>query len=185
MKVVALVSSPRKNSNSKMLAEAVLAGAKENGAETELITIVDKKINPCRADGSCKAPGSKGCGVKDDMQPIYQSILGADAVVFAMPVYFGRMNAPMFNIIDRLYGFLGPEGSRVPAGKKAASVITCGGGPVETMEGMHGQLMASLGYFGFADAGLVCLNGVNAEGDAANHPEKIAEAKELGKKLSA
>ncbi|MDO5845686.1 MAG: flavodoxin family protein [Methanocorpusculum sp.] len=95
MKIVALVSSPRKHSNSKLLAEAVLSGAKENGAETELITIIDKNINPCHADGSCKAPGSKGCGVKDDMQAVYQSIAEADAVVLAAPIYFGRLNAPM------------------------------------------------------------------------------------------
>jgi Multimeric flavodoxin WrbA len=121
MKVIAICSSPRKNSNSRALAESFLAGAKENGAETELINLDGKEIKPCHADGSCKADQAKRCGVKDDMQAIYDSIAAADVIAFASPVYFSRMNGPMYTMIDRMYGLIGPQGSRIPAGKKAVS----------------------------------------------------------------
>lgn len=185
MNVIAICSSPRKKSNCRTLAEAFLAGAKENGAEVELIDIIGKDIKPCHGDGSCKADQAKRCGINDDMQAIYDSIAKADVVAFASPVYFGRMNGPMLNMIDRLYGLLGPQGCRIPAGKKAVSFFTCGGGPVETMVQMHKDLMASLGYFAFQCAGKVLVNNVTGEGEIEKFPEKIAEAKELGKTLSA
>ena len=185
MKVIAICSSPRKNSNSRILADSFLAGANENGAETELIDVFGKEIKPCRACCACKADQAKRCPVKDDMQAVYDSIAGADVIAFAAPVYFSRMNGPMYNVIDRLYGLIGPQGSRITAGKKAVSFFTCGGGPEEVMIQMHKDLMASMGFFSMVCSGKVVVSGVNPEGEIQKYPEKIAEAKELGKKLSA
>lgn len=53
MKVLGLVSSPRKG-NGQTLVENVLAGAAENGAETELIRLTDVEIKPCLDCGFCK-----------------------------------------------------------------------------------------------------------------------------------
>ncbi|HJJ27891.1 MAG TPA: flavodoxin family protein [Methanocorpusculum sp.] len=185
MKVIAICSSPRKSSNSRALAENFLAGAKENGADTELIILSGKNIKACHADGSCKADQAKRCAVSDDMQAIYDSITAADVIAFASPVYFSRMNGPMYTFIDRLYGLIGPQGSRIPAGKKAVSFLTCGGGPEEVMVQIHKDLMSSLSYFGMQCAGKVLVSGVNPEGEITKFPEKLAEAKALGKSLSA
>ena len=46
MKVIALAGSPRKQGNSDILADKVLEGAREAGAETEKVYLDDMNIRP-------------------------------------------------------------------------------------------------------------------------------------------
>lgn len=185
MKVLGLVSSPRKG-NGQTLVENVLAGAAENGAETELIRLTDVEIKPCLDCGFCKKEGNATCMQKDAMADIFAKLAEADAVVFGMPVYFGRPNAPFLQFNDRMYAMMNPDFSpRLPTGKKFATVITLGGGGLETVEPMHATLAGIFGgAFGWKDCGFLWKNMMHDRKAVAGQPESLAEAKAFGKKLT-
>ena len=118
MKVLGIVCSPRKGGNTEILVEEALAGARETGARTEIVLAADKNIAPCDGCASCRKTGV--CRIKDDMQPIYQQLEIADAVLFGTPVYFHNVSAQAKAIMDRTYLFLGDKRLR---GKVAAPII--------------------------------------------------------------
>ncbi len=101
MKVLGIVCSPRKRGNTEILMQEALSSARDNGAETELVTLYDKNIKPCDGCYSCAKTGK--CRIKDDIQDIYPKMLEADGIIFGAPVYFFGVNAHAKILIDRLY----------------------------------------------------------------------------------
>ncbi|MDO5844622.1 MAG: flavodoxin family protein [Methanocorpusculum sp.] len=106
MKVVGITSSFHAGSNSQGLVEEILAGAKEAGAEVELVRLAEVQINACIGCEHCKKEGNKTCFQKDGMVKIYDELATADAVVFGLPIYLGRANAPFLLLIDRRYAMI-------------------------------------------------------------------------------
>ncbi|MDO5843812.1 MAG: flavodoxin family protein [Methanocorpusculum sp.] len=184
MKVLGLSSSVRKG-NSQGLLQAVLDGAKEAGAEVELIRLADKDIKPCKGCGYCKAEGHTTCVTKDDMQEIYKKIAEADAVVLGSPVYFGRPNSIALCMVERMYAMVDAKfASHIKAGKNFASVQTCGSNGADVTDAIHASLAGAFSFFGMKDAGHVWANNCYAQDDFSKDTAKIAEAKKLGKKLA-
>lgn len=106
-KIVAIVGSYRKGGTVDTLADAVLAGAHECGAELSKIYLIDKRIEYCRNCRTCtQEPGaSRGeCAITDDMQPIIADVESADAVVLASPVNFYNTTAVFRTFLERLLG---------------------------------------------------------------------------------
>ena len=101
MKVLGIVCSPRKGGNTEVLVQEALTGARDNGAEIELLTVWDKDIKPCDGCLSCEKTGK--CHIKDDMQGIYPELLEADGIVWGTPVYFWSATAQAKMLIDRSY----------------------------------------------------------------------------------
>lgn len=104
MKVVGIVCSPRLGGNTEMLVKEALAGAKEAGGDTELITLAGKVIAPCDACRTCVETGQ--CHIQDDMQEIYKRLLEADGIIIGTPVYFANVSAQAKLLIDRTYSLL-------------------------------------------------------------------------------
>ncbi len=186
MKVLGIVSSPRNGGNGQTIVENVLAGAKAAGAETELIRLADVDIKPCQDCGYCKAPGHETCAQKDGMQDLYKKLAVSDSVIFGMPVYFSRPNAPFLQFIDRMYAMVNSDfSSRLPKDKKFAAVITLGGGGLETVTPIVDSLNNVFGgMLGWKNTGLLWQNMMHDKKAIAQHPEKLAEAQGLGKKLA-
>jgi multimeric flavodoxin WrbA len=104
MKIIAINGSPRKNWNTHILLEKCLEGAKEAGAETELINLYDIDFKGCRSCFACKLKGvtlSK-CATKDDLEPVLQKISDCDALVLGSPVYLGNVSGEMKSFLERL-----------------------------------------------------------------------------------
>ncbi len=102
MKVIGLVGSPRKNSNTQIMVDEILKGASEAGAETKVFNLDEMDINPCKACMYCKE--NKGeCAIDDHMQMLYQEIKESNAFVLGSPVYMGQMSAQSKIFTDRLY----------------------------------------------------------------------------------
>lgn len=102
MKILAINSSPKKErGNTALLLDAFLEGAKEVGAEVDLVYTRDLDLKPCLGDLGCwlKKPGE--CLQKDDMQQLLPRMRDADVWVLATPLYFDGMSGPMKNLMDR------------------------------------------------------------------------------------
>lgn len=52
-KILAIVSTPRKGGNSKLLVDAFIKGAKESVHVVDKICLREKKLAPCLACGAC------------------------------------------------------------------------------------------------------------------------------------
>ena len=106
MKVLGLVFSSRLGGNTEILVQAALAGAKENGANVELLRISEMEISPCDGCMMCHQLGE--CRIKDDMQEVYKKILDADGVILGSPVYFWSVSGQTKIFMDRTYALRYP-----------------------------------------------------------------------------
>jgi multimeric flavodoxin WrbA len=76
-----------------------MEGASAAHHQVEKVVLAEKKINYCTGCYACR--GSGKCAQKDDMAPILDSMVAADTIVLATPVYFYTMCAQMKTVIDR------------------------------------------------------------------------------------
>jgi putative NADPH-quinone reductase len=103
MKIVVFNGSPRgARSNTHVIVTPFLEGAREAGAETENIFLVEKNIHHCRGCYVCwiKTPGR--CVIDDDMAGLLAKMAWADVIVFATPLYVDNVSGIMKQFIDRL-----------------------------------------------------------------------------------
>ena len=119
MKILGIVGSPRKDGNTEIMVEEALKTAREAGAETDIFLVADKNIGGCRACYSCRETGK--CKIDDDMQPLYEKMEWADAIIFGSPVYFHNYTAQVKAIIDRTFCYLRDHPLQ---GKVAAPLLT-------------------------------------------------------------
>ena len=101
MKVLAFMGSPRRNGNTDLLLDRLLAGAEAAGAETEKVEVCALDISGCQACYACQK--QQYCVRQDDMSDIYPKIEQADAIVFATPIYWYHCTAQLKLLIDRLF----------------------------------------------------------------------------------
>ncbi len=95
-------SHKRIESNTSILVEWFLAGARDAGAETEHIKLATCQIKPCMACKTCwnKTPGN--CALNDDMAALVKKFVESDTVVMASPVYTDNVSGLMKTFLDRL-----------------------------------------------------------------------------------
>jgi len=106
MKILGVSCSPRKKGNTVILLEETLRGAAEQGADVELFSVSGKDIRGCDGCYSCFSKGE--CHIQDDMQPLYEKLIGADGVVFGSPIHFYGMTAQAKAIMDRTFALNQP-----------------------------------------------------------------------------
>jgi multimeric flavodoxin WrbA len=125
MKVLALIGSPRKGSNTDILVDKVLEGCKKKGFTTEKLYLYDFNISACTDCRFCKSDNYE-CAIKDDMQKIYPSMEEADVIIFGTPVYWYGPTGKMKLLIDRMRPFI--AGKKMQ-GKKGVLVVPSEEGP--------------------------------------------------------
>jgi multimeric flavodoxin WrbA len=102
LKILALNSSPRKDrGGTALLLNTFLEGAKEAGAEIDLVYVDDLKVNSCLGCFTCwvKTPGQ--CVHKDDMADLLAKHQSADVIVLATPVFVDGMTSTLKAVLDR------------------------------------------------------------------------------------
>ena len=83
-KVIVISTSLRTGSNSDMLANQFIEGAKAAGHEVEKISLAGKDIRFCKGCLACQKLGK--CVIQDDANDIMQKVLNADVVCWATPI---------------------------------------------------------------------------------------------------
>ena len=183
MKILVLLGSPRKKGNSAILAHKIIEGAEAAGATVEQIYLHGRNIAACQACYACQKPDSKGCAIDDDMQPIYQKLLDADAWVIASPVYWFSMSAQTKLFLDRCYALLAYKESAF-AGKRIAVAMSYGDAD-PFVSGCVNALRTFQDAFAYVGARMVGMVYGSAEkpGEIESNQSLMQAAEVLGRKL--
>lgn len=131
-KAMFINGSPRKNGNTAKLLNRAMEGAKNAGAEVEMVNLYDRDLvyKGCMSCFACKVKGGrKGvCSFKDGLQPILERAVEADVLVCGSPVYCGYPTAGLRAFTERLIfpavnysNFMQPV---VNKPKRSASIFT-------------------------------------------------------------
>ncbi|MDX9695293.1 MAG: flavodoxin family protein [Bacteroidales bacterium] len=104
-KVLVLDGSTRKQGNTSILIDHFLNGAKISSNQIEHVIAKDLEIDYC--NGCLRCNLIKRCSITgDDWANLSQKIAEADILVFASPIYFHYVTAPLKKIIDRFRSFV-------------------------------------------------------------------------------
>lgn len=141
MKILVIIASPRgMRGNTGRLLEEVLAGVSANGAETEILSLKDLKVQPCVACDVCHKTGV--CNIRDDYEAIKVKLLDCDGFILASPNYIVSVTAQLKALFDRCNGLIH---CMALEGKYAALVETSGGGDDEEVLAYMARFVNMLG----------------------------------------
>lgn len=117
-RILALVGSYRKNGVADRATDEVLAGAREAGAETRKVYLIDRHIEFCTNCRNCTQQAGldpDACPLQDEMATLLQEIQQQDAFIIASPMNFFTVTAVTKRFIERLICFATwPWGSLAP-----------------------------------------------------------------------
>ena len=104
-KIFALNGSPRAAGNSVLMLDAFIEGATQRKCEINRFDINALNIKPCTGCLRCNL--IKSCSIRnDDWSLVSKSILDADVLVFAGPVYFHHFPGNVKLVLDRFRSFI-------------------------------------------------------------------------------
>lgn len=110
IKLYGISGSPVKDGNTDaLLAEALKAGEEMGDVETSMVSLYGKRgleLRDCNHCNWCLRKQEEGmfCQYQNEdvMGEIYPKVVEADGLIFATPVYIGRMSGYMACLLDRL-----------------------------------------------------------------------------------
>lgn len=199
MKIMAFAGSPRRNSNTDILLDRVIAGAKSKTEVTlEKIYLYDADIKSCNGCLVCTpVHGSKDCPLKDAMPEILNRMRNADAFVFATPNHVHSMSPAMVNLFSRMQplvkmkiiknaegNIVGGESQSLVAGKKAAAVVSQGDFSPSASALILRALDSNIRDFKMKKIGEILSTGNLEKGGVQHHAHDLDLAFSLGQRLA-
>ena len=176
-KVIVISTSLRPGANSHAMAEQFARGAEAAGHQVEFVSLRGKEIKYCIGCLSCQKTGA--CVIMDDVPAIMESVLNADVVCWATPIYYYEMSGQMKTLIDRM-------NAMYPKDYKFRDVYLLS---TATEDAEHVPQRAVAGLTGWIDcypksrlAGTLFCGGVTMPRDIADNP-KLQEAFDMGKRV--
>jgi multimeric flavodoxin WrbA len=186
MKVLGIMGSPRRQSNTEILLDKALEGARESGAEVEKVLVSKLKISPCLEIYACLKDGN--CAIKDDMQLLYKKLLETDHIIFASPMFFYGITSQAKAIIDRCQALwvrryvlgMGKEDNRVRRG------VFISVGATQGKKLFDGAVLTVKYFFdaiGVKYSGDLLVRGIDNKAQIEEHPAAVQDAFRLGQEL--
>jgi len=186
VKALGVMGSPRIGGNTDLLLDACLKGAETLGALPEKIRVHDLKIAPCREFYGCLKDGN--CVIQDDMQQVYEKLLGADIVIVASPMFFYGIPGQLKSLIDRCQALWARRfilNQPPPStGRKGAFVAVGATRGNKLFDGSILTIKYLFKEIGVRYTDQLLVRGIDAKGEITNHPAAISEAFELGRRLA-
>ncbi|MBO4934981.1 MAG: flavodoxin family protein [Clostridia bacterium] len=175
-KVLVIKTSLRAKSNSDILADRLIAGAKDAGHEVGQISLKGREIKFCIGCLACQK--TQKCVQKDDAVEIAETVKNADTLVFVTPIYYYEMCGQMKTLLDRMnplyssdYRFRRVYMLSVAAEDEAYT-------PEKAVSGLQGWVDC----FEKAElAGTLFCGGINDPGEANARAEELDEAYAFGR----
>jgi len=186
MKVLGIMGSPRRQSNTEILLDKALEGAREAGAEVEKVLVSKLKISPCLEIYACRKDGN--CAIKDDMRLLYKKLLEADHVIFASPIFFYGITSQAKAMIDRCQALwvrrhvlgMGKEDKRVRRGVFISIGATRG---AKLFDGAVLTVKYFFDAIGVKYSGDLLVRGIDNKSQIKEHPAALEDAFRLGQEL--
>ena len=178
VKLLGIIGSPRKDGNTEFIIKEVLKAGEQEGAEIEMISLVDYNLKPCNACRACFE--TKNCVIKDDAEKLFKKMTEADGIIIGSPVYFGNISAQTKIFIDRI-GYLNIARERKPFRNKIGGAVA-----VARRSGLTNALSQILLFLASARMTTVApavMTLAREKGDAIKDTEGIEQARELGKSM--
>ena len=183
MRILALLGSPRAGGNTDTLADEVLKGAEEAGAEVRAIALRRLELKPCIGCERCWHD-DRPCILRDGMEGIYEAISKADVLLFVTPVYWYGPTTLLKTMLDRFVVFNRPQGRGLINGKPAAVVVAYEEEGPEAAEPLLRMFELSFAYLGMPFVERVVVDGVGPKGAVLERPDALSAAREMGKRLA-
>ena len=186
MRVLGIMGSPRGQSNTDILLDRALEGAREAGAEVEKVLVSKLEISPCLEIYACRKDGD--CAIKDDMQLLYKKLLEADHVIFASPMFFYGVTSQAKAVIDRCQALwvrrhvlgMGKEDKRERRGLFISVGATRG---TKLFDGAVLTVKYFFDAIGVKYSGDLLVRGIDDKGQIKEHPAVLEDAFRLGQEL--
>lgn len=176
MKITVLTGSNNLHGTSNTLVDEFIRGAQDAGHDIKRFDTAHLNIHPCIGCNHCGMNGD--CVFQDDMPKILDEIESSDALVFATPVYYFAMTAPLKAAIDRFYSRTGRISRKY---LKTAYIMTCWNIDDETIEPLITHYKKLVDYMNYEDRGIIIGKGC---GTMAMMPKHFLEdAYLLGKNI--
>ena len=176
--ILVISTSLRPRSNSDILTERLVAGARDAGHQVEEISLKGKELKYCIGCLACQK--TQRCVQKDDALWIADKMKDADTLVFSTPIYYYEMSGQMKTLLDRMNPLYSSDYRfrRVYMLSVAAEDETYT--PEKAVSGLEGWVDC------FEKAklcGSLFVGGLNGSGEASANAEALEKAYQFGKNL--
>lgn len=157
------------------MADSFAKGSENAGNIVEKVSLCDKTIGFCKGCFACL--GTERCIIHDHGDEIVQSMLTADVIVFATPIYYYEMCGQMKTLLDRS----NPLFSADYAFRDIYLLATAADTDEQSIDGALKGLQGWVSCFPKAQlAGQIFCGGVNEVGEIKDNPA-LNKAFEMGK----
>jgi len=197
MNIIAIVGSYRKHGTVDTVVDEILRAAREAGAETLKIYLIDKHIEFCTNCRQCtqeKGTGRGACPLEDDMAGILDAVEAADALVLGASINFYTVTAVMKRFAERLLGYsfwpwgmLRPKLRNKKRNRRAVVVISSAAPSIMTrlMTGSVRLMRDAAAMLGCRTIGVLFIGIAATAPKTEIHPRILKKARRLGAALAA
>ncbi len=176
--VLVITTSLRADSNSDILAQHLIAGAKDAGHRVEHISLKGRSIGFCKGCLACQK--THKCVLKDDAVMIAGKVMNADTLVFVTPIYYYEMSGQMKTLLDRM----NPLYASDYRFRSVYMLSTAAEDEAFVSDRAVSGLQGWIDCFEKAEfSGSLFCGGINDSGEAAGKTEEQQEAYEFGRSL--
>lgn len=195
-KITAVVGTYRTGGAIDQAVDAILAAAREAGADVVKIDLREKHIEFCANCRACtQQPGdSRGrCPIDDDMPAILDRLEQSDAVILASPMNMWSVTAILKRFMERLvcyawwpWGAAAPKARKLPGVKRGAVVATSAAPAIiaRVLTPMVGNLKKLLRMLGAKKIEVLALGMQSMREKPDIGPKARAKAQAIGRTLA-
>jgi len=179
--VVGISGSPRRGGNSETLLQAAFEGAREAGADCQMVRLNDLTYRGCQACDACFLEGR--CPYQDDLAGVYEKLREADVWIFSSPVYYDGVSGQLKTFFDRCRCFASDRRKKERR-RAAALIVTYEADRTEFYHETARRLAAYFGWFGrFEPVEVMAEPRLGPPEAASERPDLLVKARAMGRRL--